>query len=147
MPVKKKSPKAKRPTKPKKAAKGKKVTKAKNPVGKPPYKPTKKDREYVFNMTGVGLTQDTIGIVMGMTAKTLRKHFITELATARQKMLADLQISMYERALTDTTMAIWLTKTAPELRWSERSPLDMTPGAPIAADGEVKIFIPHNGRD
>jgi hypothetical protein len=45
------------------------------PGGRKKYEPTDKDRRTVEAMAGLGMRQDKIARVLGIDAKTLRKHF------------------------------------------------------------------------
>lgn len=75
------------------------VKRAKNPVGPPKFKPTKKDRMLVSAMTMCGTTQAMMARCMKVDAKTLRKHFRDEMDLALVKANANVCGAMYKKAV------------------------------------------------
>jgi hypothetical protein len=53
-----------------------------NTGGRPPHAPTERDRKTVQAMASYGVPQDEIAFVIGIDAKTLRKHYYRELTIA-----------------------------------------------------------------
>lgn len=106
--------------------------------GRPPYKPTEQDRKTVEAMSASGITQEDICLVIGVTRKTLRKHFTEELDTAATKANAKIAQSLFNKAIAgDTTAAIWWTKA--RMRWSEKKEHELSGpnGGPIQAESTV----------
>ena len=50
--------------------------------GRPPHTPTERDRKTVQAMASYGVPQDDIAFVIGIDAKTLRKHYYREIMIA-----------------------------------------------------------------
>lgn len=48
-------------------------------VGRPPHEPTDKDRRMVQSLCAYGIPEEDIAKVIGITGKTLRKHYRHEL--------------------------------------------------------------------
>jgi hypothetical protein len=77
-------------------------------------------------MSAVGLTQEEIGIVVGVSDTTLRKHYAKELASAALKANAMVGQSLLHQAIggpkqewekASTSAAIWWSKT--RMGWKE----------------------------
>ena len=58
--------------------------------GRPPYEPSPKDRRIAEAMAGWAMPQERIARVIGIEAKTLRKHFAEELEIGSAKLEAQL---------------------------------------------------------
>jgi hypothetical protein len=54
-------------------------------VGRPPFQASDDDRAKVSRMTGLALPQSQVAIILGITPKTLRKHFPQELKAGRNR--------------------------------------------------------------
>lgn len=101
-------------------------------AGRPRYAPTDKDRKSVRAMTAYGIEQAQICAILGITDKTLRRHFRAELAVAATEANARVAEALYKRALAGDTRAMeyWLSRRA---KWRE-PPQEIAgiDGAPIA---------------
>ena len=91
---------------------------------KPSHQPTEQSRKSVETMIAVGITQEEIGKVLGITDKTLRKHYLPELTTAAIKANAQVGRALYQRATgagdwekASDTAIVWWTKT--RMKWKE----------------------------
>lgn len=60
--------------------------------------PSAKSRQGVMYALGLGLSQDAVAKVMGISLETLRSHYEEELASAIHVMMADIQANMYNIA-------------------------------------------------
>ena len=60
--------------------------------------PTAKTRQGVMYAAGLGLSQEAIGKVMGISLETLRSHYEEELQSARHVMMNDIQTNLYNIA-------------------------------------------------
>lgn len=60
--------------------------------------PTAKSRQGVMYGAGLGLSQEAIAKVMGISIATLRSHYEEELASARHVMVNDIQTNLYNIA-------------------------------------------------
>jgi hypothetical protein len=65
------------------------------PAHRPSYVPTTKDRKVVESMAAYGIPHDQISLAIDIDAKTLRKHFAHELATAHIKANAKVAETAY----------------------------------------------------
>jgi predicted secreted protein len=101
-------------------------------MARPPYAPTEQDRKTVRAMTAYGITQEQLITVLGITSKTLRKHFRRELNTAAIEANAQVAGSLFQKARAGDTIAqiFWLKVRA---GWKE-PPQEVggIDGAPIA---------------
>lgn len=74
------------------------MNETKNKGGRPQFQPTDKQRTEVQAMAAVGATEDEIALVIGITAKTLRKHFRECLDTAHLKANMAVARAMFRKA-------------------------------------------------
>ena len=94
-----------------------KTTKAekRQPVGRP-----KKniDIEILANLSQIGCTQEEIGGVMGVSARTLQRNYAEIIEQNKNKGRASLRKKMWEKALKkdSTLMQIWLSKNELNMR-------------------------------
>ena len=94
-----------------------KTTKAekRQPVGRP-----KKniDIEILANLSQIGCTQEEIGGVMGVSARTLQRNYAEIIEQNKNKGRASLRKKMWEKALKkdSTHMQIWLCKNELNMR-------------------------------
>ena len=86
-------------------------------------------RRQVEAMAGYGVPEPSIARVVGIDAKTLRKHYREELDTGQIKATAKVAESLYRKALGDgsqsVTAAIFWLKT--RAGWKEPQPQDAAP--------------------
>lgn len=82
--------------------------------GRPTYKPTEEQRRQVKAMAAYGVPQEDIATVLAIDAKTLRKHFWTELQNGAIEANAKVAQSLFQRATTEkgsagvTAAIFWL---------------------------------------
>ena len=94
-----------------------KTTKAekRQPVGRP-----KKniDIEILANLSQIGCTQEEIGGVMGVSARTLQRNYAEIIEQNKNKGRASLRKKMWEKASKkdSTHMQIWLSKNELNMR-------------------------------
>ena len=94
-----------------------KTTKAekRQPVGRP-----KKniDIEILASLSQIGCTQEEIGGVMGVSARTLQRNYAEIIEQNKNKGRASLRKKMWEKALKkdSTHMQIWLSKNELNMR-------------------------------
>src|SRR5882724_5562243 len=91
--------------------------------GRPPFEPTTAQRQMVEAMAGCGIPETDIAAVVGIAAKTLRKHFRAELATGHIKANAKVAGNLYRIATGNgreavTAAIFWLKVRA---QWKETS--------------------------
>lgn len=81
--------------------------------------PTDDTRLRVERMSGCGIPQEDIGLVIGICKNTLRKHYKTELDTARTIANSEVAGMLYGKCMDgDTTSMIFWLKT--RAGWSEK---------------------------
>ncbi len=96
----------------------------------PDHLPTEETRKLVENTSGLGLPHESIGVLVGIDDKTLRKYYRHELDTGKAKANGQIAKTLYNKATGgDTTALIWWTKT--QMKWSETIKQEVT-----GADGE-----------
>lgn len=98
-------------------------------AGRPRYKPSERDRQQVKAMTAMGLGQSDICLVIGLSEKTLRRHFRAELNTGAAEANAKVAQSLFKQATGDKPNVIaaifWLKARA---GWRDQDPRDGTKG-------------------
>jgi hypothetical protein len=80
-----------------------------------PHSPSEKDRKQVDAMAAYGVPETDIARVLGIDAKTLRKHYRDELDTAHVRANTAVAQSLFKKATSDgpqsVTAAIFWLKT------------------------------------
>lgn len=66
--------------------------------GRPQHAPTQADRDKVKTMCGLGIPDENIATVMGITPPTLRKHYKLELRTGDVLATTNVAQSLYAQA-------------------------------------------------
>ena len=89
------------------------------------HEPTEKQRGHVEVMAGMGIPHEEIARYIGITLKTLYRHYRHELDIGGTKATFEVARTLYNKATGgDTTAAIfWLKARA---GWSERSQVALT---------------------
>jgi hypothetical protein len=84
-------------------------------------------------MAGMGLRQEEISLLLGHTAKTVRRHYRHELATGSIEANLRVAQSLYNLAVKEgnvTACIFWMKARA---NWRDRDPLDSTQDTPPTA--------------
>jgi hypothetical protein len=95
--------------------------------GRPPFVPTAEERELVKKLSGLGLPQNQIRMLVrgGIALETLLEHFRFELDEGKAQTGWDIAGALYTKAMNgDVTAMIWWTKT--QMRWSETQKVEIT---------------------
>jgi len=93
-------------------------------VPRAPYTPTEKDRTYVETMVASGVPQVDIALVLGITDKTLRKHFQRELKTGSIRANATVAARLFKMTESIPAAAMFWLKTRAGWRETNRVELD-----------------------
>ena len=92
---------------------------------KPQHDPTPAQRQLVQLHATIGTQQSVIADIIGIDAKTLRKHYRTELDHASAQANATIGGALFNKAKSgDTTAMIFWMKT--RAGWRERQEIDHT---------------------
>lgn len=92
-------------------------------TGRPAHEPTDATRQTVQMHTMVGTPQEIVADVLGIDAKTLRKHYRDELDLAKARANASVCGSLYKKCMAgDTTAMIFWLKT--QAQWKETAILE-----------------------
>lgn len=98
------------------------------PAPPPPdrtHKPTPEQRQLVQLHATIGTTHEVIADIIGIDAKTLRKHYRIELDLASAKANAAIGGALFNKAKGgDTTAMIFWMKT--RAGWREKQEVDLT---------------------
>ncbi len=83
-------------------------TKIKKQLGRP----TKDiDQKVLANLSQIGCTQEELGSILGVSARTLQRRFADLIEVNRNKGKASLRKKMYEKAMKgNDKLLIWLSK-------------------------------------
>lgn len=109
------------------------------------HQPTEQTRRTVESMSGYGIPQEDIAVVLGLAPKTLRKHYRKELDTAEIKANAKVAESLFKKATGDgnqaVTAAIFWAKT--RMGWKDTTVLEHTgkDGGPIKSEVSARDLI------
>ncbi len=88
--------------------------------GRPAFVPTEKERIQVQAMSGYGIPEEQIAVMVGdgICVETLKKHFEKELVLGKAKANLGVGKTLYQKAMDgDTAAAIFWAKT--QMRWRE----------------------------
>jgi hypothetical protein len=110
---------------------------AKRVRGLPEHEPTDESRARVIELAKVGVTQDSIAVILGIAPKTLRKYYASELKLGRAlatEKVANKLFSMGVEQGNVTALIFWLKSRD---GWSDRGPSD---GDDDAEPEPVKII-------
>lgn len=113
----------------------------KRPAHRPPHQPTDQQRRQVKALIAYGLTKGQIAEIIGITEKTLRKHYAHELRIGAAEAEAAMSNVIYQAGRNGSWKAAleFLKRRAPD-RWSERRVMTGEGGGPIeveTSDAEV----------
>lgn len=89
-------------------------------AGRPKFVPADHERQQVEALSGYGLPQDQIAILIrgGIALETLREHFAKELVSGKAKANGQIGKTLFQKAMGgDTTAMIWWSKA--QMRWAE----------------------------
>ena len=104
-------------------------------MARKPHEPTDKDRRQVTIMAGIGLSQEQISKIIGISDDTLRKHYRDELDTAEAKMTAQVAQNLFSIATSRetgaVTAAIFWMKTRAQWRETNRTEVSGPNGGPL----------------
>lgn len=98
---------------------------AREGAGRPEFVPTDEERKQVEALSGYGLPQEQIAILVrtGIHLDTLKVHFRTELDSGKAKANAKIGQTLFQQAMSgNTTAAIFWAKT--QMRWREPQEID-----------------------
>lgn len=118
-------------------------------AGRPPFVPTDDERKQVEALSGYGLPQDQIAILIrgGIALETLRQHFATELVSGKAKANGQIGKTLFQKAMGgDTAAMIWWSKS--QMRWAETQKHEHTgsDGAPIEIKKIERVLIDASAR-
>lgn len=113
-------------------------------AGRPAFVPTDDERKQVEALSGYGLPQDQIAILIrgGIHIETLREHFATELVSGKAKANGQVGKTLFQKAMGgDTAAMIWWSKA--QMRWAETQKLEHTgtDGAPIEIKKIERVIV------
>ena len=116
--------------------------------------PTKVTRKLVSELVGFGIEQPHIAERLGITDRTLRKYYKSELETGQSLLVSKVAASLFKKAMSPksgmpgVTAAIFILKTRG--RWKEATVVEHTgsDGAPLQTGGaNVVLVLPDNNRN
>jgi hypothetical protein len=95
-----------------------------------PHEPTEVTRKTVKAMTGYGIPQDDIALVLGINSRTMRKYYKAEIKVAAPEANAQVVQSLFKTAVGgNVTAQIWWTKT--RMGWREKPTDEPTSNAAL----------------
>ena len=106
-----------------------------NPVGRPRKEI---DLEILGNLASIGCTQEEIGAVMGISARTLQRNFAEIIEENKNKGKASLRKKMWQIALNgNPNMLVWLSKNELNMRDKVETQNIVEP-LPLIIEADVK---------
>lgn len=92
-------------------------------MSRKPHEPTDATRQLVSLHAAIGTPQEDIATAMDIDAKTLRKHYRSELDKGATLANARVGKALFDKATSgDTTAAIWWSKT--RMGWKDVSRIE-----------------------
>jgi hypothetical protein len=121
-------------------------------MGRPAHKPTPEVRRMVNSLVARGMPRLTIAEVVGVSGKTLEKHYHHELATGADVATANVAGRLYQQCLEDsnampaTVARIFWMKTH---GWRESQVITHEGEAAVTNNisGPAVLYLPDNHRD
>ena len=114
--------------------------------GMPLHKPTDATRKTVKIHATVGTIQPVIAQLLGITEKTLRKHYRDELDVSKAKANATIGGALFNKALRgDTTAMIFWMKT--QAGWREKSDVNLISEDGSMSPTRIEIVSGDNSKD
>jgi predicted transcriptional regulator len=92
-------------------------------MARPTFQATKQLSEKVKTMTSVGVRQEDIARVLGVTPKTLRKHFREQLDLGAIEANADVANTCYRMATSGTNTSATIFWLKVRCGWRENAPV------------------------
>jgi len=94
--------------------------------GRKPFEPTDMERKHVERMSGFGMPHEQICLLVrdGISPDSLTRYFANELRLGKAKANLEMSASLYQRAKTSDTLAIFWAKT--QMGWSEKTRIEHT---------------------
>ena len=116
----------------------------KKQIGRP-QKPI--DEKILANLSQIGCTQEEIGSIVGISARTLQRRFADLLEVNKNKGKASLRKRMYEKAMKgNDKLLIWLSKNM--LGMSERiHSTNVTEPLPLIIEAKAEEVKDLNGKE
>lgn len=112
-------------------------------MARPEHQPTEDSRRVAELAAGCGIPEDDIAVIIGVTGKTLRKHYRAELdrgmAVINFKIVKNLARIAQGQGREAVTAAIYWTKT--RMGWSEFAPAPSRLAKPGKKELEQEIGI------
>ena len=105
------------------------------------------DPKIIANLAQIGCTQEEIGSVVGISARTLQRNYADIVWANREKGKASLRKKMWDKALTkdNTNMQVWLSKNY--LGMKDRSVTEnITEPLPLIIDGKAEDAAIEDGK-
>ena len=99
------------------------------------------DEKILANLSQIGCTQEEIGSIVGISARTLQRRFADLLEVNKNKGKASLRKKMWDKAIKkdNTHMQIWLSKN--ELGMKERTVNEtITEPLPLIIEADAEII-------
>ena len=105
------------------------------------------DKKILANLSQIGCTQEEIGSIVGISARTLQRRFADLLEVNKNKGKASLRKKMYEKAIKgNDKLLIWLSKNM--LGMSERiHNTNTTEPLPLIIEAKAEEVKDLNGKE
>ena len=105
------------------------------------------DEKVLANLSQIGCTQEEIGCIVGISARTLQRRFADLLEVNKNKGKASLRKRMYEKAMKgNDKLLIWLSKNM--LGMSERiHNTNITEPLPLIIEAQAEEVKDINGKE
>lgn len=102
------------------------------------HEPSDTTRKLVENMARVGIPQEMIGKIMGLTRQTLAKHYRHELDTAEAEMISAVGGALFANAMSGNVSAqIFIMKTRAGWKETNKTELSGPDGLPLPLNSPV----------
>lgn len=105
------------------------------------HKPSEKERTEAQAYAAVGIPHDQIALLLGISPKTLRKHYRHELDLGKAKANAQVGKTLFKMATSGKNPAATIYWTKSQMGWSERYRIEHSgpDGGPLQSDSRIKL--------
>ena len=107
------------------------------------FEPTEEQRRTVRAMSGYGIPQDDIAVLLDVDPKTLRKHFRRELSRGSVEATAKVAQTLFHMATVDKNVGAAIFWMKARAGWREKHEVVVTPNVPLAqvSDEELNRLV------
>ena len=107
----------------------------------PPHKPNAKSKQLAQSLSGLGIPQTDIAILVGVNKLTLLKYYRDELDKGMAEANAKVATCLFQQATSGNSVAAAIFWSKARLGWSEKTIISGDPDNPIQVVSKIEVEI------